>query len=392
MKKLLTLIFIVYSSSFIVLKAQTPEKINRINLQPHEQDYYNKQSALWKGEVSKRPKDAQAWENYYLATRYCNQMYLHNQGADKEKAMKDIVSGMEKNVPNTIEYYRCRLSIEGNSNKDTAAMLKMIRKALEINPNDGDVLEEYINYCEINDKTEKLADLTRRLYNSKTYAFGIMEIDYNMLMSADKDAILFTDGDNDTYPAWMLQQVKGIRPDVTVINVALAARFPQMMKRLLKEKGIVLPDEFLKKGESTTDEMQFLKELVLMINKQFPQVPIYFATTCDVESTFPDSLYCTGLAWRFSTIKIDNLPMLKNNVENHFHIDYLNGGVVDEGISEDLVEECNSLYVTPFALLYKHYKAKGVNSDKIEFYKSFVMKYAKKMGKEKEMHDYLETK
>jgi len=392
MKKFLVALFIVLSSSFIVVKAQIPERINRINLQPHEQSYYTTQSVLWKAEVAKHPKDAQAWENYYRATRYSNQMYIPNQGADKEKIMKDIVAGMEKNVPNTIEYYRCKLSVDGNSNKDTTAMLKLIRKGLELSPNDGGILEQYINYREINGRTEKLQDLTTRLYNSKTYAYGIMEIDYNMLMSADKNAILFTDGDNDTYPAWMLQQVKGIRTDVTVINIELASQFPQMMKRLLKEKNIVLPDAFLEKGKISKDEMEYIKELVLQINKQFPTVPIYFATTCDVEQTFPDSLYCTGLAWRFSTLKIDNLPMLKNNVENHFHIDYLNGGMYDEGISAGLVEDCNSLYVTPFALLYKQYKDKGESSDKVEFYKGFVMKYAKKMGKEQEMEKYLGSK
>lgn len=98
--------------------------------------------------------------------------------------------------------------------------------------------------------------------HDRSERYTAREMARNYLDSCEENAILFTNGDNDTFPLWYLQEVEGYRTDVRVVNLMLLNTdwYVDMMKRA-SYKSAALPITLEKSQyRQGTRDMVFVSE------------------------------------------------------------------------------------------------------------------------------------
>ena len=125
----------------------------------------------------------------------------------------------------------------------------------------------------------------------------------------------------------------------------------------LDERGIEIDLDNLNKEDISF----FLKLLISSIKNKYPEIPIHIAPTVYEEYTkeIQDKLFITGLDYTYSDEPINNIALIKKNLEHNLRLDYLEYNWYNEDhISKTLMDKYNLNYIPAFMELTKWYNSK----------------------------------
>jgi len=218
-----------------------PEEIKSWRQVVYDEQTYKKLTKLWKEYYSEYPSEY-AYANWMYAARY----------AKDEDYSKLLAKGVKRYPANPTLLYLKGLERLGAT--DDAEGREYLERAAAMDPKYADPWFPIVTHRMRARDEERVDAALRRLAESGVITDEVMDYNYNLLVGLEKDAILITNGDNDTYPGWILTRIMNVRQDVSIVNRSLLNT--EWYPMYVMERGL---PRFIDKTELTALRSSVLK-------------------------------------------------------------------------------------------------------------------------------------
>lgn len=365
MKRLVLLVIFIPSLALAVV----PERILPKTLVIKPVSWYASQKQAWATEV-KQHNSPHAWFNYYASAAFAQ---------SSREELTGLVTGMASAIPNTFEFWLTK----GWHDAFNLESYETLKKAYALNPVQPDTYGLMQLYAEFALDEKSRETFSKNLYTRGQVSPALLNYSYNVLMSLEPGAVLITEGESTTTPLFVLQDVQNIRKDVIILNLEMLNN-SEYVQRKFSVAGIN-PVEF---GNNISNKSAW-------ICSQLPQTnqhkKFYYALTVgrDNIQSIKEYLYVVGLASVHSNSSLDNVSLIKNNLEKKFMLDYLQVNFNGESDS-DAGRAFSSNYLLPMILLYESYQKEG-QLEKAKSLRAVMEKIATDSGKKEMISHYLDT-
>ena len=330
-----------------------PEKQISFALENKPHAYYVTQAELWWKEIEKDPAAEEPWFNYYRACRNAQGTAdWRTDFIDESPYLRlgdSIVLLMEQHIPETFTYNY----VKGSTGAVDPSFGEYLEKAYAMNPDFPGIQAAMVTYAISTHNPELRKEVNDKWKSLNTMHPGLLQYSQNVLSPLASKAVLLTQHDNDSYPAWMLQDSHGFREDVQILNIDFLL-LDQYQQKIFPMLG--LPPYSL--GEiDVNDYRKNWKNVVqyILANYQGDR-PLYLGLTVspDWYEGFEDSLQLHGLTLRLHTgdsVQTDQSlaiceKLWKLETINQEHEGYYGGAIVTE---------LNINYLKALKVVFDHY-------------------------------------
>jgi len=368
-------LFVVCAAFSLQGFAQKPVPVVSVVRQMHEFDWYEQQAKAWKQEIDNGTSNTMAWVYWSEANRmardFCDKVKWESSIGDYFVPKQQLLERAEKAIPNSFEYYFLKMQAERN-NKVTSE--EYLLKAQALRPFDDLLLPWLMNRSLVANDKAGMTEVANNWFANNEMPQEIFATAYNMLVSLDSNAILMTNGDNDSYPCWVLQYARKIRPDVLVLNLPLAAHNDSYLDKVLASEGI---KSLVFSNDSARNGQTIFQHLIKNVSNR----PVYLSLFApdDIYKGYSKSMYMVGFAMKYSPKPFDNMAVLRSNVENKYLLDFLKQSFYNNPC-ESVVSMFRANYLSVFKRLYDSYLKSGERT-KAKRIKDLALKVAQDSGR-----------